>query len=276
MRASIESDVDNMASLVRLSGLAPNPAAIADLLAEAKQQLRHEADYERERDCLQRYCQLLAGDPNFVAPEPQDDLTTSSVLAMTYVGGAPVESYADAPQAVRDRIVTLLIDLLFRELFGFQFMQTDPNFANYRYDEASGRLVLLDFGATRDLPDKLCEGYRQIGVAGANGDFDGFLAAARGLGLVSDHLIVRYKELIERLFPIATAPLRTEGPYDFSASNLAASLRDAAMAADYRDALGATPPIDAVYAQRKIGGALLLALRLKAGVDVRALFAPYA
>jgi hypothetical protein len=28
-------------------------------------------------------------------------------------------------------------------------IQTDPNFANYRYDSATRQLILLDFGATR-------------------------------------------------------------------------------------------------------------------------------
>ena len=49
------------------------------------------------------------------------------------------------PQSRRNAIGTLLERLLFRELFEFRVMQTDPNFANYLYQPQSGRVVLLDF-----------------------------------------------------------------------------------------------------------------------------------
>ena len=39
-----------------------------------------------------------------------------------------------------------LYDLMFRELFEFRFMQTDPNIANYLYVPATHQLVLLDLG----------------------------------------------------------------------------------------------------------------------------------
>jgi predicted unusual protein kinase regulating ubiquinone biosynthesis (AarF/ABC1/UbiB family) len=34
-------------------------------------------------------------------------------------------------------------------------MQTDPNLANYRVDPATGRIVLLDFGAVRVIDPRL-------------------------------------------------------------------------------------------------------------------------
>jgi len=104
VRKSISSDVNNLATLLRLSGLLPSTLDIAPLLLEAKRQLRQEADY----------------------------------------------------QAEGDRIVRLLVRLLFRELFEFALMQTDPNFANYRYDTLTGQLILLDFGPfTRKTPPRM-------------------------------------------------------------------------------------------------------------------------
>ena len=48
VRNSIDSDVDNVATLLRLSGLLPRELDISPLLGEAKRQLHEEADYERE------------------------------------------------------------------------------------------------------------------------------------------------------------------------------------------------------------------------------------
>jgi predicted unusual protein kinase regulating ubiquinone biosynthesis (AarF/ABC1/UbiB family) len=46
--ASIDADVDNVATLLRLSNLLPASLDIAPLLEEAKRQLHEEADYVRE------------------------------------------------------------------------------------------------------------------------------------------------------------------------------------------------------------------------------------
>jgi hypothetical protein len=52
--------------------------------------------------------------------------------------------------------------LTLRELFEFGLVQTDPNFANYLYDAASGRIVLLDFGATKPVAPELVAQFRRL------------------------------------------------------------------------------------------------------------------
>ena len=55
VRESIDSDVDNLATLLRVSGLLPKHMDIAPLLAEVKLQLREEADYEQEARYLNAF-----------------------------------------------------------------------------------------------------------------------------------------------------------------------------------------------------------------------------
>ena len=43
-------------------------------------------------------------------------------------------------QEVRSDMGTLLLKLTIKELFEWRFMQTDPNWGNFLYDEASGGL----------------------------------------------------------------------------------------------------------------------------------------
>ena len=73
-------------------------------------------------------------------PRVHDDLTTRRVLAMDRIDGEPIEALAGAgvAQARRDAVGRTLERLVFRELFEFRFMQTDPNFANYLIEPDGG------------------------------------------------------------------------------------------------------------------------------------------
>jgi predicted unusual protein kinase regulating ubiquinone biosynthesis (AarF/ABC1/UbiB family) len=146
---SISSDIDNVAALLRLFNLLPLDLDVAGIAAEAKRQLAQEADYVSESRLLERYTRLVADEPALLVPRVHRDLTTTRVMAMDFVEGQSLEVLENTPQARRDAIGTLLERLLFRELFEFRVMQTDPNFANYLYQPATGRVALLDFGATQ-------------------------------------------------------------------------------------------------------------------------------
>jgi aarF domain-containing kinase len=61
----------------------------------------------------------------------------------------PTPKVRELDQATRDDVGTRLLRLTLRELFGWRFMQTDPNWGNFLYDPSSGTLNLIDFGAAR-------------------------------------------------------------------------------------------------------------------------------
>jgi predicted unusual protein kinase regulating ubiquinone biosynthesis (AarF/ABC1/UbiB family) len=275
VRRSIDSDVDNVATLLRVSGLLPRSLDLAPLLAEAKRQLHNEADYRCEADNLQRFGALLADAVEFVLPQPVAALTRSDILAMSWVDGVAVESLADAAQPLRDRIASRLIGLLFRELFEFRLIQTDPNFANYRFDTASERLVLLDFGATRAYSATVVEAYRRLMAGAIRGDRAAIGTAAQEIGYFQDKLHAHQRDAVLDLFATACEPLCHTGAYDFGASDLAVRLRDAGLKLSLERDFWHTPPADALFLHRKLGGLYLLAARLRARVDVAALAKPW-
>jgi predicted unusual protein kinase regulating ubiquinone biosynthesis (AarF/ABC1/UbiB family) len=266
---SIDSDIDNLASLISLSGLLPDGLDIAPILADAKRQLREEADYAREGAMLARYRALLEGADEFLAPALHPDLTTAGVLAMDYAPGHAIEDMTAAPQETRDRIMRLLIALTLRELFGFRLMQTDPNFANYRYQPESGRLVLLDFGATRELPPDFSAKYRVLMKSGLDRDGAAIRAAALDIGLFDAPTMDRHEQRLLGMFDMALEPLRRRDPFDFGASDLSARLRDEGIAFNRERELRRLPPTDALFVHRKVAGMYLLATRLKARVAIR-------
>jgi predicted unusual protein kinase regulating ubiquinone biosynthesis (AarF/ABC1/UbiB family) len=126
VRQSISSDVDNVATLLRLSGLLPPGLDLAPLLEEAKLQLHAEADYLREGACLRRYGALLAGRTSCCGTARRAD--HEGVLAMSYVEGAD-QSAADAA-GPRPTLARLLFSSR-SGIVDFRLIQTDPT-ANYR------------------------------------------------------------------------------------------------------------------------------------------------
>ena len=268
---SIDSDVDNIASLLRLSGLLPAELDIQPLLDDAKAQLKDEADYHKEAEFLAAFGELLAGDERFLVPQVLPELTRRTVLAMTYVSGKPIESLAERPQEERDRVMTALVELMFMELFELRMVQTDPNFANYQYRASSGQIVLLDFGATRRFKAGFANNYKRLAKAAMAENHERVVAAAEKLGYAVGDADSDYRKLVLELFLLALEPLRCDGPYDIARSDMTA--RMSALAeniTDYRDFWQA-PPTDAVYFHRKLGGMFLLASRLEARVNVNAL-----
>lgn len=276
VRTSIASDVDNVATLLRISGLLPATLDLAPLLDEAKRQLHDEADYRKEGEHLQAYRALLAGHEAFRVPKVHRTLSGEAVLAMSHLEGRPVERCTDLPQAERDRIATLLFSLLFREIFEFGRVQTDPNFANYLYDPASGTLGLLDFGATRAYPAERAAAYRQLLIAGRRGDRSALAEAAVEVGYFQQQIRDDHREQVLDIFMTATEPLRHVGPYDFGRSTLAQRMRDKGLALGRDREFWHTPPVDALFLHRKIGGLYLLAARLGARADIGELFAAHA
>jgi predicted unusual protein kinase regulating ubiquinone biosynthesis (AarF/ABC1/UbiB family) len=273
VRQSIDSDVDNVATLLRVSGLLPKGLDVAPLLEEAKRQLHCEADYRMEAESLTRFADLLVNDPDFALPRTDPALTGPDILAMDWIEGVPVESLTDAPQATRDRVASLLIGLLFRELFEFGLIQTDPNFANYRFDPATGRIGLLDFGATRPYRPEVAEAYRRLMSGAQRNDPAAMDEAAQTIGYFKANIHASQRQAVLALFHTACEPLRHPGPYDFGTSDLARRIRDAGLQLSADKDMWHTPPADALFLHRKLGGLYLLAARLGAKVDAAGLAA---
>jgi predicted unusual protein kinase regulating ubiquinone biosynthesis (AarF/ABC1/UbiB family) len=272
---SIDADVDNVAALLRLLNVLPRGADIDALAAEAKRQLAQEADYFAEARFLARYRKLVADEPRFLVPRVHRDLTTPRILAMDYVEGAPLEALADAPQATRDAVGRLLERLLFRELFEFGVMQTDPNFANYLWDERARRVGLLDFGATVEFAPEFVERYRLICRAIVDGDRGSVRRHAVAIGYLAPEDSAAQADAAVDVIMLVCEPLRHRGRYDFAASDLPARVREFGFDLAFRKGLLRTPPPETMFLHRKLVGAFLLLARIGARVDVHALVMPF-
>ncbi|MGL5838463.1 MAG: ABC1 kinase family protein [Sphingorhabdus sp.] len=273
VRESIDADVDNVATLLRISKLLPPELDLQELLDEAKRQLNEEADYIREAEQTQRYAELLQGDDRYVVPAIENALTTPRVLAMDYIEARPIETLTEAPQEQRDRLMSALIELVLAELFDFGVMQTDPNFANYRWQPDSERLVLLDFGAARDVPPQTAASYRAMIEAGLARDRDSMRDTAVANGFLGEAAAKTHRDVVDRIIAAVDEALNRPGPFDFADRAFVPVIREEAKALLADRSSWHVPPVNTLFVQRKISGTALLAARLKAKVDVKGLAA---
>lgn len=267
--ASIDADVDNVATLLRMSGLLPAGLNIAPLLAEAKRQLHEEADYVREAAMMRRYADLLADDPAFLLPEPYAPLCGGAVLAMDFIEARPIETLSAAPPEVRDRALTAMMGLVLRELFEFGFMQTDPNFANFRWQPAEQRVVLLDFGAARAIDPATSAAYRAMMLAGLAADRDGLRTALVEIGFVAPMVLARHGAALDRMIDVLLDHLGKPGLFDFSDRSFVERVRAEAETIFADRSAWHVPPAETLFVQRKVSGTALLAIRLKSRLPLR-------
>ncbi len=272
--ASIDSDLDNIVSVLRLSRAVPAGIDLAPLVAEARRQLRQEADYLAEAAFLTDYRRHVAADVELLVPDIVADLTGPSILAMDFIPSEPIDRLEFAPQAERDRLVTKLVRLTLDEVFSFGLMQTDPNFANFRYQPLTGRLVLLDFGATRPIPAELSRKLLQLLRAALAGDAAAQRAAMIEIGYFAPHQH-RLARIALELLALGMGEVLATSAFDFHAADLPRRARDIGLAAGFDKDLWSVPPVDTLFIHRKIGGIYLLAARLRARVNLRALFEEY-
>ncbi|MFU8883543.1 MAG: ABC1 kinase family protein [Rhodobacterales bacterium] len=275
VRDSIDSDIDNIATVLRVSGMLPRGMDIAPILADARQQLHQEADYTAEAANLAAFRTLLSDSTDFSLPALHSDLSTSRVLAMTYLQSDPLEGLTTAPQALRDQVATQLITLVLRELFEFNMMQTDPNLANYRYDPKTGRIVLLDFGAVMPISPELSGQFRRLLHAALDSDPAATQAAMLQIGYFDSTTAPHHRDLIMAMFDTAMTPLRQTEPFDFGASDLVTRLRDMGVALGRDRDLAHVPPAKTLFLHRKIAGIYLVAAMLKARVALAPLVARF-
>lgn len=275
VRESIDSDVDNLATLLKVSGLLPKHIDISPLLAEVKVQLREEADYEQEARYLNAFVRALGEDERFLLPRVIPSLSTPRILGMTYVPGVPIEDVIHEAPEERDRVLSLLFELLLVEMFDLRLVQTDPNFANYRYDPDTGQVVLLDFGASRRFKAAFTGAYRDLLRATVVGDSVGMAEAAERIGYTLGPEGSTYRETLLELATLVLAPLTVDATYDFGQSALPREV--AARAGEIQNfrEFWEAPPVDVAYIHRKIGGLFMLATRLQARVNVHKLLLPW-
>ena len=270
VEASIDSDVDNAMTIIRMSRLLPASLNVDDIVTAAKDQLHREADYLQEAAHITSYTQNISGFDNVGLPTVLPELTSQRILTMSYMDGSSIESVAESmDQESRNNLVETLIRVTLSELLIWGQVQSDPNFANFLYNEQSGDLGLVDFGAVVDLSTDHVLQLNHLLRAIQGSDLPAINEAAHLLGYISSEDPFNYRVAILSLLQTAAEPVLYSGTYDFGRSDLPQRMTHRVYELRRNETYQRIPPAIILFLHRKLAGIYMLATRLQARINVR-------
>ena len=243
---------------------------IDPLLKELRRVLKQETDYKREAKSLQDFSRLVANSPSYRVPEIYPEISSKRVLAMSYERGLKLKTWiaTERDNVQNEVFASTVLKLLFKELFEWGFVQTDPNYGNFLYRPDLSQLVLLDFGAANRYSIKMRKQIIGLLSAALERNEQSLLERAYSANIL-DH---REGEVVQRKFidmmEIIVKIFRKEQqPFDFSNSEYLKTIRDSSL--DFAAAVKFTAPAkELIFLNRKLGGMFHLLKDMKVTHDL--------
>jgi predicted unusual protein kinase regulating ubiquinone biosynthesis (AarF/ABC1/UbiB family) len=243
---AVEADLANLDRFAALARLANPQLDAAPLLAEVRERIGGELDYQQEAAFQQAFVDRYAGHPFIRVPRVHHDHCRPRVLVTEHVAGARFgEVAATASQADRDRYGEIIFRFVFGSLYRFRIFNADPHPGNYLFP-GDGSVVFLDFGCTKAFSTVTRERLRAVHRAVMADDPAALLPALRGAGIAPQAGAVDVPKVLE-WFRLAHEPMNDDAPATYTPdyarrltaassdprSEYAPALRSLAMPADY-------------------------------------------
>ena len=269
IRQSIHSDLNNLRMILKSTGLIPEALDFDHYLEICKTQLLLETDYTREAIFLSRFNALASSTQGIRTPSLFKSLSTKSVLVMSLEEGVQLDCVEEFSEIERARIGLLLVTWTIREIFEFGLIQTDPNFANYRYDTKSGKIKLMDFGACIELSAEVVSIYSELLKSLLSNDELSILNILIKYHLIPKKMPFVIRKKLQNILETALKEFHESNMFSFAESKVF----DYVTAENIKEMSAIIPsnlmPADLLLTQRKLIGLTFLLRKLGASLPLK-------
>ncbi len=289
---TIDADFDAVIRLLQLARLLESSRAVDEWLRDVRELLYREIDYVHEHDQLVYAARQLRDDKAYVVPAVFERYCTPRILAMSWAEGVSVNQLdmEALSQSRRNALSSALLRLFLIEFYDWRRMQTDPNFGNYLIqldpEGVNDKLVLLDFGAMRDIPEDFTAQFGAMVDAAWHNDREAFIKASIELQFmraeypqnVLDDFADVGMDIIEPLKPdfsnVIPGALNADGDYHWRDSELPKRIAKRAVKASLSKHF-AVPPKEFMFVIRKLMGVYAMISALNGQFNGAPLLRPY-
>ncbi|GHD10130.1 ABC transporter ATP-binding protein [Streptomyces violarus] len=201
------SDLNQLSRFSRLLGPLIPGMDIKPLIAELKDRVSEELDYDLEAQAQQAHAEEFTDDPDVVVPAVVHQ--SDQVLVTEWIDGIPMsEIIADGTQEQRDRAGQLLARFLFSGPARTGLLHADPHPGNFRLlpggpeGEDDWRLGVLDFGTVDRLPGGLPATIGESLRMTLDGEAEAVYALLCAEGFVKETIELDPDAVLDYLLPI--------------------------------------------------------------------------
>ncbi|MEH1100177.1 ABC1 kinase family protein [Micromonospora sp. CPCC 205561] len=198
-----EALLADLKQLSRLGGMfrAIQPGLdVKPLLAELRERITEELDYELEAESQRAFATAYADDPEIYIPAVVS--ASPRVLVTEWVEGTPLaDIIREGTEEQRDTAGRLMAVLHLSAPQRAGLLHADPHPGNFRL-LPDGRLGVIDFGAVARMPEGTPEPIGRIAALALRGDADGVVAGLRAEGFIGSTEEIDARAVLEFLRPM--------------------------------------------------------------------------
>jgi ubiquinone biosynthesis protein len=155
IREQIETDLDLLYYLARLLESAVEEVGLytpSAIVQEFDKAIHEELNFDNEAQNIGAFAEKYADRPQWVIPKVFPDLSSRTVLTMSFIEGAKITDVVDPAQ--RKALAKQVVEACFMQLFTDGLFHGDPHPGNLLV-LADGRIGLIDFGLVGRLTPQM-------------------------------------------------------------------------------------------------------------------------
>ena len=180
----VRGDLGNLRALFRAVGWLEPDFDLMPLVDELGANVPRELDFVNEADNAERIAGFFADRDDVAVPRIHRALTTRRLLVMERMEGLKITRRDELAEAGVDlaAVMKTLIEVFAEMMLVRGFFHGDPHPGNLLVEPDTGRLVILDFGLAKELPEDFREEVMGFAAALLRGDATAMGEALIGLG----------------------------------------------------------------------------------------------